>query len=116
MEQVEIIKKSLSFENNKYTASYPYNANLMNLPVNKAPYERMVISLEKKLQKHDLIQKFNLQVQDFFSRGVLKWTCEMPQLKDLQQSFIPLTYTLGKNKLRVCVGMLVFLPVTDCQA
>ena len=62
----------------------------------------MMVNLKRKLAKHDLVHKFNAQVQDFFSRGVLKWVCKIPQLEDLQKSFIPLTYTLGKGKLRVC--------------
>ena len=64
-------------------------------------------SLEMKLRKHNLVEKFNSQVQDFFSRGVLSWTSEIPGIEDMQRSFIPLAYILktdpmNSTQLRIC--------------
>ena len=95
LEQAEIIKKSLHFdvENGKYTASYPMNTNLAQLEENKQPCLRMMKSLETKLKKENLVEKFNDEVKDFMKRGVIKWTSDIPGINEMQKSYIPLTFT-----------------------
>ena len=105
--QKEIVQQSLSYSQEKgyYTASYPYNRLLSQLQENKEPSLRMMKNLETKLQKEGLIDRFNEAIKDFFNRGVIKWTTDLPGLQDMQKSYIPLTYTLRKDattKLRVC--------------
>ena len=62
----------------------------------------MMVSLEKKLQKMNLITQFNEAVSDFKNRGVIQWVDELPALRNLERSYIPLTYSLNKNKIRIC--------------
>ena len=105
--QAEIVKKSLSFEDGQYKASYPYNKLLSQLEENKEPCLRMMKSLECKLKKEGLLKQFNENVQDFMKRGVIKWTEEIPEILTMQRSYIPLCYTLCSDpevttKLRIC--------------
>ena len=96
MAQAQIVKDSLTFdvETGMYTASYPYNKFLSQLEVNQSPCKRMMISLEAKLRKENLVQSFNDNVNDFIQRGVIKWVDELPGIENLQRSYIPLTFTL----------------------
>ena len=55
---------------------------------------RMMNSLEIKLKKEGLTQTFNENVADFMSRGVIKWTTDVPGIENMQRSYIPLTYAL----------------------
>ena len=50
-EQAKIIKDSLKFENNMYTAEYPYNELLSQLSTNEIACMRMMRNLEPKLKK-----------------------------------------------------------------
>ena len=54
----------------------------------------MMKSLETKLKKENLVEKFNNQVKDFMKRGVIKWASEIPGINEMQKSYIPLTFTL----------------------
>ena len=77
------------------------------LTTNEESCLRMMRALEKRLQREGLIEAFNENVADFMSRGVIKWTCDVPGIKDLQRSYIPLTYSLRSGqgvttKLRIC--------------
>jgi hypothetical protein len=91
-EQAEIVKNSLTFDNGKYKASYPYNGLLSQLPTNEQPCMRMMKSLETKLKKEGLTQAFNDNVTDFMNRGVIRWIKDVPGIESLQRSYIPLTY------------------------
>ena len=88
------MKRSLTFENGKYTAAYPYNGLLSQLATNEVPCMRVMKSLEKFLKKVGLIQAFNDNVTDFMNRGVIKWITDVPVIENMQQSYIPLTYAL----------------------
>ena len=62
----------------------------------------MMKSLENKLRKENLLEKFNENVTDF-----IQWTDKIPEIDDMQRSYIPLTYTLKSDpevttKLRIC--------------
>ena len=65
LQQVQIIKDRLSFKDGRYTVSYPYNALIADLPENKRQCQLMMVSLERKLQKTNLIDQFNEAVRDF---------------------------------------------------
>ena len=101
------MKNSLTFENGKYKASYPYNGLLSQLPTNEKPCMRMMKSLETKLKKEGLTQAFNDNVTDFMNRGIIRWITDVPGIESLQRSYIPLTYALKEGagvttKLRIC--------------
>ena len=101
------MKRSLTFENGRYKASYPYNG-LLSLPAtNEEPCMRMMKSLEMKLKKEGLTKAFNDNVADFMNRGVIKWITDVPGIETMQRSYIPLTYALREcagvtTKLRIC--------------
>ena len=97
----------MKFENNVYTANYPYNELLSGLQTNSIPCMRMMKSLEAKLAKEGLVTAFNKNVADCIRRGVIKWVDNMPEIQNLQKSYIPLIYTLREGegvttKLRIC--------------
>ena len=86
-----------------YKTSYVYNEQLASLPVYDEACKRMMSALERKLQKENLTEKYNECVKDFFNRGVLQFSDLLPNLKDYQKSYIPLTYALkeaGKKKIK----------------
>ena len=58
LQQVQIIKDRLSFKDGRYTMLYPYNALITDLPENKRQCQLMMVSLERKLQKTNLIKQF----------------------------------------------------------
>ena len=65
----------------------------------------MMKNLERKLNKFGLTKQFNEVIDDFFKRGVIDWTENIPEIKSKQESYIPLTFTLDpekSTKLRVC--------------
>ena len=82
--------------------SYPYNTLIADLPENKRQCQLMMVSLEKRLNKTNLTDQFNDAVRDFMSRGVIQWVDELPAMQGVRKSYIPLTYSLNKNKLRIC--------------
>ena len=89
-----------------------YNKLLSPFEENKEPCKRMMKSLENKLRKQNLLERFNENVTDLMKRGVVQWVDEIPQINEMQQSYIPLTYTLKSDpevttKLRIC-GNLSF--------
>ena len=107
IDQIEMIKNNISFdsENAKYTAKYAYNSYLPSLPDYRIPTMTMMQQLEKKLARLDLTEQFNDVISDFFSRGVIDWVSNTPDIDDKQVSFIPLTFTLDPHKttkLRIC--------------
>ena len=89
---MHIIKDRLSFKDGKYTMSYPYNTQITDLPENRCQCQLMMVSLEKKLQKTNLITQFNEAVSDFMSRGVIQSVDELPALHILEHS-----YTIGRK-------------------
>ena len=57
-----------------YTAEYPYNELLSELPTNEVACLRMMKSLEAKLKKEGLVDAFNENVADFMCRGsIIFW-------------------------------------------
>ena len=92
----------------RYTAEYPHNDLLSKLPVYKTEVKTMMQQLEKKLCKLNLTQQFNDCVADFIRRGVI--TFPVPEnLKGLQESFVPLCYSLKNDplattKVRLCTN------------
>ena len=107
LEQAKIVKESLTFKDNTYTAEYPYNELLSQLPTNELACMRMMKNLEAKLRKEGLVEAFNENVADFMRRGVIRWVEDVPGIKNLQKSYIPLTYALREGtgvttKLRIC--------------
>ena len=46
----------------------------------------MMINLESKLKKENLIESFNANVIDLVRRGVIKWVDELPGIENLQRS------------------------------
>ena len=78
------MKRSLTFENGKYTAAYAYNGLLSQLATNEQPCMRMMKSLEIKLKKEGLTKAFNENVADFMNRGVIKWTTDVPGIENMQ--------------------------------
>ena len=84
----------------------------------------MMMSLESKLRKDNMVEPFNANVLDFMRRGVIKWVDDLPKIENLQRSYIPLTFTLKSDpetttKLRICgnssfkTGRLISL--NDCM-
>ena len=70
---------------------------MSQLEENKETCKRLMKSLQNKLRKENLIEKFNENVTDFISRGVFQWVDEIPQIDAIQRSYIPLTYTLKSD-------------------
>ena len=92
----------------RYTASYPHNDLLSKLPVYKNEVKSMMQQLEKRLCKLNLTEQFNQCVQDFIRRGVITFPIP-PNLENLQQSFVPLCYSLKSDplattKMRICTN------------
>ena len=58
--------------------SIPQHGLLSQLATNEQPCMRMMKSLEIKLKKEGLTQAFNENVADIMSRGVIKWTSDVP--------------------------------------
>ena len=107
--QSEVIKECIKLDekNGYYVASYPHNQLLPQLPENREAVKKMMISLEKKLIKHNLVDAFNARVAEDIKTGVLLTSCV--GLEGLQESFIPLTYSLKNDplsttKLRICTN------------
>ena len=105
--QTEIIKNCIQLDevNGYYVASYPHNQLLPELPENREAVKKMMISLEKKLVRNNLVEAFNKQVAEAIKKGAIHIDCM--GLEGLQQSFIPLTYSLKNDplsttKLRIC--------------
>ena len=104
---IKMLKKNVIYNNEEkcYEASYVYNKDLQMLPSYEEEVLRMQMSLEKKLVGAKKADQFNLQVSEFFDRGVLEWVPEIELKTDQQCSYIPLTYTERENSstaLRVC--------------
>ena len=90
-----------------YMASYPYNKLLPQLEEQKVPAMKMMIPLERRLQKEGLLESFNKTVADFQRRGVISWVSNMDILSNLQRSYIPLTYVRKSDpevttRLHIC--------------
>ena len=107
----EVVKSCLTLNDEpdgtqRYTASYPHNNLLQQLPVYDEEVKNMMKQLETRLVKLNLVDKFNEAVTDFIRRGVITF----PQnLEGLQKSFVPLCYSLKSDplattKLRVCTN------------
>ena len=108
--QTDIIKKNISFdESNGYTAVYPKNSHLKDVPSNSESVLRMMKSLENKLVKNGLVQQFNKALKEFMNTGVVSPVESFPEMNGMQESFIPLCYALANNeeantKLRICTN------------
>ena len=60
---------------------------------------KMMIALEKRLQKEGLLESFNKNVADFKKRGVISWVSDVPEIDNYQRSYISLTYDLLENQI-----------------
>ena len=108
----EMVKSCLTLNNEpdgtqRYTASYPHNNLLQQLPVYDEEVKNMMKQLETRLVKLNLVDKFNEAVADFIRRGVI--TVSPQNLEGLQKSFVPLCYSLKSDplattKLRICTN------------
>ena len=98
LQQVQIIKDRLSFKDGRYTVSYPYNTLIADLPENKRQCQLMMVSLERKLQKTNLINQFNEAVSDFMNRGVIQWVDELPALQGVSKRSYYTAYLLPEQE------------------
>ena len=109
----ELIERNVQWDEGKkrYVAHYPHNALLKQLPTHRDAAMKAMQSLERKLQKHPMwLDQFNEKVLKFKKQGVFLPVSDFPELKNMQESFIILTYSLnksdanGKCKLRPCLN------------
>ena len=111
-EHSEVIRSCLTLNDEpdgtqRYTASYPHNNLLQQLPVYELEVKSMMRQLEARLVRFNLADQFNQVVADFLRRGVI--TVGPQDLEGLQKSFVPLCYSLkadplASTKLRVCTN------------
>ena len=107
----EAVKKNLTFDatEKKYTASYLYNSNLDQLPVNEEACLRMMQNLERKIEANGLTLAVNSQLEKFRKKGVLMLDTEDVLDPKLPKSHIVMCYSLASNvhkntQVRLCMN------------
>ena len=107
----DAIKKNLYYDdqNQRFEASYVYNNELSNLPVNREDSLKVMEIFEKRVERMGLIDQLNNSYNKMKKQGVLVLDSEEPLNPNLQESFIVLCYSLANNpekttQFRVCVN------------
>ena len=85
------------------------NGLLPNLPNNSDNVKRMMKGLKAKLVKNGLLEQFNTFLKEFINSGMITPVSLIPKMANIQESFIPLCYSLANNseattKLRICIN------------
>ena len=101
VELTKTVKENLLFdtEQGRYFASYLYNDDLVNLPVNDESSLRMMKNFERKLLALGLQDIANKQFSKL-RKSVIKSDTEDPLPENLQRSYIVMCYSLANNPMK----------------